>query len=79
MTDKGINEATGAFKRFKSDGIKFLLVGTYEETDPLLETTLAEISSNKNIIIVGFQQDVRPYFCISDALVFPSYREDFQM
>jgi len=77
VTDKGINEAISAFKRFKSDKIKFLLVGTYEETDPLLETTLAEISSNKNIITVGFQQDVRPYFGISDALVFPSYREGF--
>src|SRR5690606_30509043 len=26
---------------------------------------------------VGFQKDVRPYFAIADALVFPSYREGF--
>jgi glycosyltransferase involved in cell wall biosynthesis len=26
---------------------------------------------------VGYQLDVRPYFAISDGLVFPSYREGF--
>jgi glycosyltransferase involved in cell wall biosynthesis len=26
---------------------------------------------------VGYQNDVRPYFAIADALVFPSYREGF--
>lgn len=77
VADKGINEAIMAFKRFKNDEIKFLLVGPYEDNDPLLETTLAEISSNRNIITVGFQQDVRTYFGISDVLVFPSYREGF--
>lgn len=77
VADKGINEAIMAFKRFKNDEIKFLLVGPYEENDPLFETTLAEISSNRNIITVGFQQDVRTYFGISDVLVFPSYREGF--
>lgn len=77
VADKGINEAIMAFKRFKNDEIKFLLVGPYEENDPLLETNLSEISSNRNIITVGFQQDVRTYFGISDVLIFPSYREGF--
>ncbi|WP_083925440.1 glycosyltransferase family 4 protein [Psychroflexus tropicus] len=57
---------------------KLLLVGPYEsELDPLLPETLVEINSNPNIISVGFQEDVRPYFSISDALAFPSYREGF--
>jgi glycosyltransferase involved in cell wall biosynthesis len=43
----------------------------------LLSETLQEIEENPNIISVGFQTDVRPYFAISDALVFPSYREGF--
>jgi glycosyltransferase involved in cell wall biosynthesis len=38
---------------------------------------LSAITSNKNVIAVGFQNDVRPYFAISNALVFPSYREGF--
>jgi glycosyltransferase involved in cell wall biosynthesis len=57
---------------------KLLLVGLLEtELDPLLPKTLKEIEQNKNIISVGFQKDVRPYFAISNALVFPSYREGF--
>ncbi len=55
-----------------------MLVGPLEtEQDPLLPETLREISENKNIVAVGFQKDVRPYFAISDVLVFPSYREGF--
>ncbi|MFV0149462.1 glycosyltransferase family 4 protein [Empedobacter falsenii] len=57
---------------------KLLLVGPLEtELDPLKTETLKEIENNVNIISVGFQKDVRPYFAISNALVFPSYREGF--
>ncbi|WP_312351335.1 glycosyltransferase family 4 protein [Empedobacter sp.] len=57
---------------------KLLLVGPLEsELDPLKEETLKEIKTNPNIISVGFQKDVRPYFAIANALVFPSYREGF--
>lgn len=76
--DKGINELIEAFSNLKSQNLKLLLVGPFEqELDPLLPETVAEIEQNKNIITVGFQKDVRPYFAISDALVFPSYREGF--
>lgn len=57
---------------------KLLLVGPLEsDLDPLKEETLKEITTNPNIISVGFQKDVRPYFAIANALVFPSYREGF--
>lgn len=82
--DKGINELIQAFLqqeiRIKDQGMspKLLLVGPLEsDLDPLLPETLSAIESNPNIISVGFQKDVRPYFAISDALVFPSYREGF--
>lgn len=76
--DKGINELVTAFEKFKGKNIKLLLVGPLEkELDPLKEETLTLINGNKNIISVGFQKDVRPYFAISDVLVFPSYREGF--
>lgn len=58
--------------------LKLLLVGPYEqELDALNSDTLQEIDQNPNIISVGFQPDVRPYFALADALVFPSYREGF--
>lgn len=78
VKDKGINELISAFKKLSAQNVKLLLVGPYEsDLDPLEESTLSEINHNKNIITVGFQKDVRPYFAISDALVFPSYREGF--
>ena len=80
VADKGINELISAFKKICAtyNNIKLLLVGTFEsELDPLQKETLAEIKTNSNILSVGWQTDVRPYFAVSDALVFPSYREGF--
>jgi glycosyltransferase involved in cell wall biosynthesis len=85
VADKGINEVVAAFEALRqAQGdnsalhCKLLLVGDYEaDLDPLLPETLAAIQNNSAIITVGFQSDVRPYLAISDALVFPSYREGF--
>jgi glycosyltransferase involved in cell wall biosynthesis len=84
VSDKGINELVNAFKGLTSQLVnqsthyKLLLVGPLEtELDPLQDQTLNEIESNPTIITTGFQADVRPYFAISHALAFPSYREGF--
>jgi glycosyltransferase involved in cell wall biosynthesis len=78
VTDKGINELVSAFKKIQEVNVKLLLVGTFEdELDPLKEETKKELESNQNIITVGWKNDVRPYFAISNVLVFPSYREGF--
>lgn len=80
VADKGINEMVEAFKAInqKHPKSKLLLVGDYEvDLDPLSSLTLNEIQANNSIITVGFQNDVRPYLAISDALIFPSYREGF--
>lgn len=91
--DKGINELVEAFGRLDEEArrrlgeeatgrssfnCKLLLVGPFEtKLDPLKTETLKAIETNPNIISVGFQQEVRSYFAIADALVFPSYREGF--
>lgn len=81
--DKGINELIKAFSLVNKTQdpqhrFKLLLVGPLEqELDPLPAETLKEIRDNPDIIDVGFQKDVRPYFAISDVLAFPSYREGF--
>ena len=84
VSDKGINELIKAFSQLQAvennepTGIKLLLVGGLEnDLDPLNPETLAEINQNRDIISVGFQQDVRSFFAIADTLVFPSYREGF--
>jgi glycosyltransferase involved in cell wall biosynthesis len=80
VTDKGINEMVEAFQTIHKthDKAKLLLVGDYEaDLDPLSSKTLEAIEQNEAIVAVGFQNDVRPYFAIANALVFPSYREGF--
>lgn len=81
VKDKGINELITAFKTLQSatdQPLKLLLVGPLEQDlDPLSQDVLDEIEKNSNIISVGFQRDVRPYFAISNCLAFPSYREGF--
>lgn len=80
VKDKGIHELVRAFEsidqeKFKS---KLLLIGNYEQDlNPINAETLTLIKNNKNILEVGYQEDVRPYMAISSALVFPSYREGF--
>ena len=80
VSDKGVNELVEAFDKIclVEENIKLLLVGLFEdELDPLQKKTKLLINNNENIISVGYQNDVRPYFSISNCLVFPSYREGF--
>jgi len=82
VVDKGIHELIAAFKelttRSHKTRAKLLLVGPFgEKSDKLNSATVLEIERNPDIILVGVQVDVRPYFEISNVLVFPSYREGF--
>tara|TARA_R110002049_G_scaffold293219_7_gene478116 strand:- start:1120 stop:2268 length:1149 start_codon:yes stop_codon:yes gene_type:complete len=80
VADKGINELILAFKKLAAlkTNVKLLLVGTFEtELDPLNKASLDYIYNNHTVLGIGWQDDVRPYFAISDALTFPSYREGF--
>ena len=80
VKDKGINELVDAFAKLNSekDNTSLLLVGPFEaDLDPLASETISLINNSKNIHSVGYQNDVRIFFALSDALVFPSYREGF--
>jgi glycosyltransferase involved in cell wall biosynthesis len=48
-----------------------------EVLNPLKPEVLFEIKNNSSIIAFGYIDDVRPYLAVSNALVFPSYREGF--
>ncbi|TDN82165.1 glycosyltransferase involved in cell wall biosynthesis [Salegentibacter sp. 24] len=76
--EKGINELVEAFKKIKKKNVSLLLVGPFEKKlDPLKDETFKTIRDNQKIFTSGYQEDVRPYFAISNALAFPSYREGF--
>lgn len=79
VRDKGIGELVDAFSRLNKEisGTLLLLVGYYEDTDPLDDAVRQEIDNNPAIVMAGRQTDVRPWYAASDALAFPSYREGF--
>lgn len=80
VKDKGINELIASFSKLSilKDKVSLLLVGPFEnDLDPLLPATLKIIENHSHIYSAGYQNDVRPFFAIADALVFPSYREGF--
>jgi glycosyltransferase involved in cell wall biosynthesis len=76
---KGVNELVAAFKNLsmRHANIKLLLVGPFEDLNPLSAETLKEIESNNAIITTGHLEDIRPCLNITDIFVFPSYREGF--
>lgn len=77
VKDKGINELVEAFLKIGENHF-LLLVGPFEnDQDPISRGTSLLIESSSNIRTYGFQKDVRPFIKLSDALVFPSYREGF--
>jgi glycosyltransferase involved in cell wall biosynthesis len=84
VRDKGINELTKAFQQVRkllfqsSKRIHLMLVGHLEqELDPISEEELHFLRTDENVIMPGFQADVRPWMMAADAFVFPSYREGF--
>tara|TARA_B100000963_G_scaffold121937_1_gene106345 strand:+ start:27996 stop:29159 length:1164 start_codon:yes stop_codon:yes gene_type:complete len=80
VSDKGINELVKSFEKLSKEkkGIKLLIVGPFEDNlDPIKNETKYIIENNKKIILTGYKNDVRPYFAVSNLLVFPSYREGF--
>ncbi len=80
VKDKGIEELVKSFilLQKKRYNIKLLLVGPLEpKRDPISDVILNLISKNTDIIMTDYIEDIRPYLCLSYALVFPSYREGF--
>lgn len=81
VKDKGINELVAAFVRLYEEckgKIKLLILGDMEkELDPISSSTETNLLNHSGIIYLKFQEDIRPYYYISNVLTFPSYREGF--
>ena len=78
VKDKGINELILAFSNLlpTHHNIKLLLVGDAKlEHDLLSRQTLNTIATNRNIISIGFQSNIKNLLSITDFVVLPSYRE----
>jgi glycosyltransferase involved in cell wall biosynthesis len=77
--DKGIVELVRAFSRLRETfcALRLLLVGDFEEGDPLPADVRREIEANRNIIRTGFVTEATVYYHLMDVLALPTYREGF--
>ncbi len=80
VRQKGIDELIQAYIRLSTTcpDIRLVLVGPFEsDLDPISPGSEHLLKNREDIIVTGFQPDVRPYLAMANALVFPSYREGF--
>ncbi len=54
-----------------------LLVGDFEEGDPVPDWVRRRLRDDPRVILTGFVADTAPYYSLMDVLAFPSYREGF--
>ncbi|MGI6243640.1 MAG: glycosyltransferase family 4 protein [Prevotella sp.] len=88
VKDKGINELTRCMQKLTTNYSedetgrasctpKLLLVGSFDNDDPIEASNAIFLKSSPDVKAVGWQEDVRPFLAAADVLVFPSYREGF--
>lgn len=77
--DKGVPELLDAFDQILPSfpDARLLMVGDFEEGDPVPESYLKRLRSHLRAIITGYVYDPASYYPIMDVLAFPSYREGF--
>jgi len=77
--DKGIAELVRAYQMLRRErpDLKLLLVGDFEDGDPVDPDTRRTIVEDPGIVKTGFVNDAAPYYHVMTVLAFPSYREGF--
>jgi len=79
LTDKGIYELIKTFERLKKEKpkVKLIIVGSPDEGNPnsISKGELEKWMKEGLIEWHGFQEDVRPFYCMANCAVLPSYRE----
>ena len=77
VKDKGIRELVEAFGKLRGTypDLRLLLVGDFEQGDPVEPEVRRCIESETAIIRPGFVSDTAPYYPLMDVLALPTYRE----
>jgi len=77
--DKGVLELLDAFEQIRSSfaDARLLMLGDFENGDPIPESYAKEISIHPRVVRAGWVSDPASYYPIMDVLAFPSYREGF--
>ena len=77
--DKGITDLIDALDRVRerAPGAALLVVGDYEDGDPVAAATRARIAADPGIHITGIVPDAARHYSAFDVLALPSLREGF--
>jgi glycosyltransferase involved in cell wall biosynthesis len=77
--DKGLPELVAAFQsvRKKVPEAILLLVGSYEEGDPVPQKIREAIECEPGVLCVEFTSQIDLYYLVMDIFVLPSHREGF--
>lgn len=80
VRDKGIADLVECFTRIVLPlfpEARLVLVGDFEEGDPVPVHVRERMLNEPEVVCVGFVADTAPYYRMMDVLAFPSYREGF--
>ena len=78
--DKGIEDLAHLWRerlRPAHPGLHLLLLGDWEEGDPVAQPVRAALAGDPRVVQPGFVADAAPGYRAMDLLAFPSYREGF--
>jgi glycosyltransferase involved in cell wall biosynthesis len=77
--DKGIVELVAAYLALRRTypTLRLLLLGRFEDGDPVPEATRRTIEETAGILRPGFVADTAPYYHLMDVLALPTHREGF--
>ena len=77
--DKGIPELVAAFGQLRQTwpDLRLLLVGDFEDGDPVSPGIRHQIETDSHIVRTGFVADAAPYYGLMEVVALPTYREGF--
>jgi glycosyltransferase involved in cell wall biosynthesis len=79
VRDKGLVELNEAFEKVRQQHPQahLLLVGDFEQGDPLPAECVEQLRKDPRITLTGFVADTARYYQLMDVHVLPTYREGF--
>jgi glycosyltransferase involved in cell wall biosynthesis len=79
VKDKGVKQLLEAFEHLRQTypELLLLMVGDFEDGDPVEPDLRRYIENTTSIILPGFISDTSTYFKLMDVCVLPTYREGF--